>query len=221
MAAVSLDDTPVVAIEEEQKEQTVASVSIEDESALSAEQRDVRDAAALVKRFPDKEIDLISKEGDRFRISLRDASVSKLVVAAFQTDSSSTELELSGVDTQTLRHFVEFMKQHRGTDARIPDKPIRSTKMVDIMEKFDAEFADKLFVDTGRVGEDGHKIMDPQQLFSVLMATPYLGVPGLMHVLAAKIASLIKGQPISKIEQELGTLPNKKRPREVGAEGEE
>ena len=60
--------------------------------------------------------------------------------------------------------------------------------MKDVVEdQWDAEFIDT-------IGDDR------QQLYDLVMAANYMDIPSLLHLGCAKVASLIKGQPLEKIK---------------------
>ena len=54
-------------------------------------------------------------------------------------------------------------------------------------DAFDAEFID-------RIGENR------QALYDLILAANYMDIKGLLHLGCAKVASLIKGQPLEKIK---------------------
>jgi hypothetical protein len=67
-------------------------------------------------------------------------------------------------------------------------------------DAWDAEFID-------RIGENR------QMLYDLILAANYMDIKSLLHLGCAKVASLIKGQPLEKIKEILSkgiTLPEKK-----------
>jgi len=83
---------------------------------------------------------------------------------------------------------VEYMNHHKGIEPPIIEKPLRSKIMKDVCkDPWDAEFIDK-------IGENR------QQLYDLILAANYMDIKSLLHLGCAKVASLIKGQPLEKIK---------------------
>ncbi len=71
----------------------------------------------------------------------------------------------------------------------IVEKPLKSNKMGDVCkDPWDAKFIDD--VDN----------RSRQQLYDIILAANYLDIRSLLHLGCAKVASLIKGQPLDKIK---------------------
>jgi hypothetical protein len=81
------------------------------------------------------------------------------------------------------------MTRHNGTEAPYVEKPLRSR----VLHEVCADLGDAVFL-------DGIHERSIQLLYDVTMGALYLHVPGLLHLGCAKIASLIKGQPLDKIK---------------------
>lgn len=80
------------------------------------------------------------------------------------------------------------MNHHKGAEPAIIEKPLRSKIMKDVVkDPWDAVFIDK-------IGENR------QQLYDLILAANYMDVKSLLHLGCAKVASLIKGQPLEKIK---------------------
>merc|ERR1719424_2431907 len=81
------------------------------------------------------------------------------------------------------------MKYHKGDEPPIIEKPLRSKFMKDVCkDKWDADYIDK-------IGENR------QQLYDLILAANYMDIKSLLHLGCAKVASLIKGQPLDKIKE--------------------
>jgi len=71
----------------------------------------------------------------------------------------------------------------------IIEKPLRSKVMKEVVkDEWDAIFIDK-------IGDNR------QQLYDLILAANYMDVKSLLHLGCAKVASLIKGQPLEKIKE--------------------
>jgi len=77
-------------------------------------------------------------------------------------------------------------------------------------DKWDAEFIDNIGINR-------------QQLYDLILAANYMDVKSLLHLGCAKVASLIKGQPLEKIKDILAVdqSANKKAEGEKKVESKE
>lgn len=145
-------------------------------------------------------VSLKSGDGKVFEVDRKDAAISGMVKKVLEQDADASEVPLPSVQGSVLAQVVEFMKHHKGGDMDPPEKPLRSKKMKDVVkDQWDADFID-------RIGEN------LRDLYDIVLAANYLDIRGLLHLGCAKIASLIKGQPLEKIKDILD--PNKPRSQE-------
>lgn len=137
-----------------------------------------------------KIIKLVSKDGTSFQLLVSDATLSKLVAAALEKDASATEVDLPSVSTKSLRHIVAYLQHHKGIEPPIVQKPIRSKNMKDnCKDEWDAKFIDE-------VDQEGR-----QHLYDLVHAANYMDMKSLLSLGCAKVASLLKSQPLNRIEQ--------------------
>lgn len=133
-------------------------------------------------------VDLISKEGTKFTVNRKDAFISTLVRTALENDDKATEVPVPATSTPILEMIVQYMKEHKGEEPPIIEKPLRSRIMKDVCPyKWDADFID-------RAGEPR------QQLYDLILAANYMDIKSLLHLGCAKVASMIKGQPLEQIK---------------------
>ena len=108
-------------------------------------------------------------------------------------DLTATEVPIPGVSSAILAEVITYINHHKGVEPPIVEKPLRSKVMKDVCkDPFDADFID-------RIGENR------QALYDVILAANYMDIKSLLHLGCAKIASLIKGQPLEKIKDILST----------------
>lgn len=135
------------------------------------------------------EITLLSKDGQPVRVKRRQALISEVVRVSLEQDSKATEVPLPSVDYQTLLLIQTFMEHHDGKDCDIVEKPLRSKKMKDVCkDPWDADFVNVI-------------ALDRQKLYDLILACNYMDIKGCMHLGCAKVASLIKGQPMEEIKK--------------------
>jgi len=129
---------------------------------------------------------LMSTDGRDFSVKKKNAFISVVVKSATEQDQSVADLPVQ-VKGDILALVVEYMNHHGGTEPPIVEKPLRSKIMKDVVkDPWDAEFVDK-------IGENR------QQLYDLILAANYMDIKALLHLGCAKVASLIKGQPLEKI----------------------
>jgi len=151
-------------------------------------------AAAPVKGLDDdssssKQLKLNSKDGKSYPVERKHAFISNLIKTGLENDDKADEFPVPGVTAPILEKVVEYMSHHKGTEPPIIEKPLRSKVMRDVcQDKWDAEFID-------RIGETR------QVLYDLILAANYMDIKGLLHLGCAKVASLIKGQPLEKIKE--------------------
>jgi len=134
------------------------------------------------------QIKLMSKDQKEFVIEKRFAFISTLVKTSLENDAAAADVPMPGVKGDILQKVVEFMQHHKGVEPPILEKPLRSKVMKELCkDPWDADFIDK-------VGEDR------QQLYDLILAANYMDIKSLLHLGCAKVASLIKGQPLEKIK---------------------
>ena len=136
-----------------------------------------------------KKLKLSSKDKKEFTVERKHGFVSSLVKTALENDDKAEEVPIPGVTGAILELVVNYMKEHKGVEPQISQKPLRSKVMKDVCpHKWDADFIDK-------IGETR------QQLYDLILAANYMDIKSLLHLGCAKVASLIKGQPLEKIKE--------------------
>jgi len=136
---------------------------------------------------------LVSKDKKEFEVERKHAFVSTLVKTSLDTDAAATEVPIPGVSSAILAEVITYMNHHKGVEPPIVEKPLRSKVMKDVCkDPFDADFID-------RIGENR------QALYDLILAANYMDIKSLLHLGCAKVASLIKGQPLEKIKDILST----------------
>lgn len=105
-----------------------------------------------------------------------------------------------GIKWQALNRVVEWITHHRGVAPPKPDKPLRTKVMRDICaDAWDANLLDSL---------DGNR----QQLYDLIIAAQILEIDVLVHLGCAKVAALVKGQPLERIREILDPNPRAPNP---------
>jgi len=147
-----------------------------------------------------KPLKLTSKDKKDFTVERKHAFISTLVKTSLENDDKADEVPIPGVTGAILELVVNYMKEHKGVEPPIIEKPLRSKVMKDVCpHKWDADYIDK-------IGDTR------QQLYDLILAANYMDIKSLLHLGCAKVASLIKGQPLEKIKEILDPNQGAKKP---------
>ena len=158
-------------------------------STSTATDADVKIQSLDDSPIVEETVKLVSKDKQSFEVTKRQAFISNLVKTSCEGDREAKEIPLPGVAGNILALVVNYMKHHNGTEPAIIDKPLRSKIMKDVVKNaWDAPFIDD-------IGEDR------QKLYDLILAANYMDIKALLHLGCAKVASLIKGQPLEKIKE--------------------
>lgn len=167
---------------------------------LSAKDSKSTDAGAIKGLNDDKDsmkiITLKSKDNKEFKIDMKSAFISTMIKVALENDNEAKEVIIPSVLGSVLENVLAYMKTHKGVEPPIIEKPLRSKLMKDVCHvKSDADFIDK-------IGENR------QALYDLILAANYMDIKSLLHLGCAKVASLIKGQPLEKVKDILDPNQN-------------
>jgi len=139
--------------------------------------------------FNRKPITLVSNDTKKYTVEYKFASISTLIKTSLEGDDKADELKLPSVNGDILELIVNYMNEHKGVEPPIIEKPLRSKVMKDVVaHKQDADYIDK-------IGEDR------QRLYNLILGANYMDIKSLLHLGCAKVASLVKGQPLEKIKE--------------------
>jgi S-phase kinase-associated protein 1 len=146
-------------------------------------------------------IKLKPKDGKEREVDRKYVNISSLCKQALEADSAATELPLPGVPGHILEYIVAYMELHKGEEPQLIPKPLRSKEMSQVCpDPRDADFINAIVDNSGM-----------QNLYDLILAANYMDIKSLLHLGCAKVASLIRGQPLDKIKEILqkGTKSDK------------
>jgi len=156
-----------------------------------------------------KPLKLTSKDKKEFTVERKQAFISTLVKTSLENDDKAEEVPIPGVTGAILDLVVQYMKEHKGVEPPIIEKPLRSKVMKDVCpHKPDADYIDK-------IGDNR------QQLYDLILAANYMDIKSLLHLGCAKVASLIKGQPLEKIKEILDPNQGAKKDAKDSKDGKD
>lgn len=87
-------------------------------------------------------------------------------------------IQIPEVGATDLSKILLYCEYHRSSNPPSIPKPLKSNKMSDLVDAFDAQFVDSLSTD---------------EISALLIAANYMDIYSLVELLCAKLATLIKG----------------------------
>merc|ERR1711939_1020938 len=87
--------------------------------------------------------------------------------------------------SKVLGKVIDFMKQHVDKPMKEIEKPLRSEKMGEVVDEWDAKYID----------------VEQELLFEIILAANYLDIKSLLDLSCAKVASMIKGKTPAEIRK--------------------
>jgi len=143
------------------------------------------EVASLDGGDDDEEIKLISKEKKEFPVSKKAAMMSNLIKTTLEGDKDAKEVNLFHIEGPIVSKVIDYMKYHRNVPPKAIEKPLQSTNMRELVDKWDADFVD----------------VDQETMFKLLLAANYMDVKSLLYLVCAKVASLMKGKTPDQIRK--------------------
>lgn len=117
------------------------------------------------------------------------ANLSKTLETAFEKDHDSIPV-LSDISSEQMRDLVAYMNARKGKSGPMPKKPLTSSNLA----ASGMDDIDLAFVET--VSAKGNAYV-----YAMTIAVNYMDMPGLLEAMCAKVASLIRNQPIEKVRE--------------------
>lgn len=110
----------------------------------------------------ERKIVLVSNDGLHCEIVARYALLSKVIKTSLETDLNATELPLTGINGEVLKHIVKYLEHHQGLEPSVPEKPLRSKIMKEVCvgHEWDADFLEEIWKQKGK-----------QQLYNVVLVS--------------------------------------------------
>tara|TARA_B100000674_G_scaffold489564_2_gene503760 strand:- start:286 stop:783 length:498 start_codon:yes stop_codon:yes gene_type:complete len=136
-------------------------------------------------------VTLSSNDGKEFSISKDNILISQLISSMITECSNINEtIPLPNVNSSSLEKIIEFCNHYtENNDFNEIEKPLRSSKMEDVIPPWYASFVDS---------------MEMELLFEVVKGANYMAIKPLLDLCCAKIASMIKGKSPEEIRETFG-----------------
>eukprot|EP00467_Chlorarachnion_reptans_P017120 CAMPEP_0114518906 /NCGR_PEP_ID=MMETSP0109-20121206/18698_1 /TAXON_ID=29199 /ORGANISM="Chlorarachnion reptans, Strain CCCM449" /LENGTH=184 /DNA_ID=CAMNT_0001699567 /DNA_START=235 /DNA_END=789 /DNA_ORIENTATION=+ len=132
-----------------------------------------------------EEITICSKDKKKYKMPKKAARMSKLIRTTIEGDSSCNEIDLFHIEGDIVEKIVDYMKYHSTVRPREIDRPLKSNRMTDLVDSFDAKFCD----------------VEQEVMFKLLLAANYMDIKPLLLLMCAKVATLLKGRGPAEIRR--------------------
>jgi len=133
-------------------------------------------------------VHLTSQEGTTFIVPLDVAKMSNLVKTMLDPElpeDEEQECYLPNVKSVILSKVVEFLTHYKEEPMTEIEKPLRSSNMNEVVQKWYAEFVN----------------VDQEILFEIIQAANFMDIPTLLDLTCATIASMVKGKTPEEIRE--------------------
>ena len=128
---------------------------------------------------PNKEIKLRSEDGKIVELSKKAAEKSEILKGMIEDYPDDTEIQVKSVKGEALIKIKEYLEHYEEIPPKEVSKPVKSNDFKECVDEWDYNF----------IG----KIDDNDTLENLILAANFLNIKPLLILLAAKIASKIKG----------------------------
>lgn len=135
-----------------------------------------------------EEVILLSQDKKEFTIKTEFLKHSKVLSASMQHKyNPDDKIELKTVDSDILEHIIKYLEHHTENEIKAIPYPLPSKNLEELVSKWDSDFIDNI-------------AKSRKQLYKLITAANYLNIDGLLQLGSAKVAALVKGEPIEKLK---------------------
>ena len=128
-------------------------------------------------------VKIVTSEGEIVELDIEIASI--LIKGIIDDIEANQEISLPNIKRSILNKIIEFCVYIKDNSPPEIEKPLRSNNLSDVTTPWYAEFVN----------------LDQEVLFELILAANFLNIKPLLELSSAKVASLIKDQPIPEIKK--------------------
>jgi len=139
--------------------------------------------------FEEKQIVLVSKEGDRFQSTSRLANMSSLIKNIVEEEMTDEVIPLHQISSNMLSKMLEFAQHHSYLPPEPPKKPVPVNFVGAVEDPWD---------------ENWVKSLSEDQLIEMIKAANFLDFKSVFDLCACYTASLFKGKSIEELRAKYG-----------------
>ena len=133
----------------------------------------------------DKQITLVSSDGEKMKISAKAAQRSNLVKGIIEDYPDDAEVPLTNVKSGVLKKVKEYLDHYADGDIREIERPLISANYQECVDPWDYEYIN----------------LDLDTVFEIILAANYMDIKPLLELASSKIASVIKGKSPEEIRK--------------------
>ena len=131
---------------------------------------------------------LISGDNQQFTVKKSDLKHSKVLSTSFENnDNSNNEINLKDIDSDILKLIIEYLEHHTEDTIKEIPYPLPTKNLEEVVSIWDSNFIEN--VSKSRTN-----------LYKLITGANYLSIDGLLNLGCAKVASMVKGEPIEKLK---------------------
>jgi len=136
----------------------------------------------------ERQVHLISQEGEQFEVSVDIATMSVLVETMFNPEQPEDEVQkipLPNVKTSILAKVIEFLTHYKEEEMTKIEKPLKSSNMNEVVQEWYADFVN----------------IEQETFFELILAANFMDIKPLLDLTCATVASMVKGKTPEEIRQ--------------------
>ena len=136
----------------------------------------------------EKNITLISSDGEKVVISSKAVQRSVLVKGIIEDYPDDAEVPLNNVKSNILKKIKEYLDHYENQEPKNIERPLPSQNFQDCVDDWDFKYID----------------VEKDLIFELILGANYMDIKPLLELASAKVASIIKGKTTEEIRKTLG-----------------
>ena len=145
----------------------------------------------------EKNITLISSDGEKVVISSKAVQRSVLVKGIIEDYPDDAEVPLNNVKSNILKKIKEYLDHYENQEPKNIERPLPSQNFQDCVDDWDFKYID----------------VEKDLIFELILGANYMDIKPLLELASAKVASIIKGKTTEEIRKTFG-IQNDFTPKE-------
>ena len=136
----------------------------------------------------EKNITLISSDGEKVVISSKAVQRSVLVKGIIEDYPDNAEVPLNNVKSNILLEIKEYLDHYENQEPKSIERPLPSQNFQDCVDDWDFKYID----------------VEKDLIFELILGANYMDIKPLLELASAKVASIIKGKTTEEIRKTFG-----------------
>lgn len=132
-----------------------------------------------------KQVTLVSSDGEKFQISEKAVRRSTLVKGIIDDYPEDPEVPLHNVKSNILTKIITYLEQYSDSEPKEIERPLPSNNFNECVDAWDYQFID----------------LELETIFELILAANYMDIKPLIELASSKVASVIKGKSPEEIRK--------------------